>query len=68
MTFLALSPCPFVYVLTQMPHLGEKTGADYGVRGVKETSIIAEIELERKILKLNTNHTLRDEGRGKDDV
>jgi hypothetical protein len=36
---------------------GEKTGAGFEVGGVKETSIIGEIDLERTS-KINTFHTL----------
>jgi hypothetical protein len=37
---------------------GEEAGAGYVVGGMKETSIIAEIGLERRVSKLNTFHTL----------
>jgi hypothetical protein len=30
----------------------EETGAGYGVGGVKETSMMAETDLERRVLKL----------------
>jgi hypothetical protein len=33
---------------------GEKTGAGHGVGGVKVTSIMAKMNLERRVLKLHT--------------
>jgi hypothetical protein len=40
-----------------MTSLGEETEVGYGV-GVKETSIMTETDLERRVLKLNTFYIL----------
>jgi hypothetical protein len=37
---------------------GEETRASYRVRGVKITSIMAETDLERRVLKLHTIYIL----------
>jgi hypothetical protein len=41
-----------------MASLGEETGAGYGGEGMKETSIMAEIDLERRVLKLKLFYIL----------
>jgi hypothetical protein len=38
---------------------GEETGAGHGVGGLKVTTIIAETDLERRVLKLHIIYSLR---------
>jgi hypothetical protein len=47
---------------------GEDTGAGHGVGGVKVTSIMAETDLERRVLKLHIIYILRNKKKGKDDI
>jgi hypothetical protein len=47
---------------------GDETGAGHGVGGVNITSIMAETDLERRVLKLYAIYILWTDKKGKDDI
>jgi hypothetical protein len=57
-----LFPFLLVHFCLCCPHAdgqsGEETGAGYGIGEVKVTATMAETDLEGRVLKLNTIHTL----------